>query len=301
YLLSATVSCLIVNSYNAGPGANGWDCTGAETGLGNPKGCTGNGCHSSSATAGINVALELDSAGIPTSYYKGGMNYTIKITGTNTTTTSLPRFGFQIATIVGSSAQTTPVATGSWKTPYPTGTHFAAAQPQNMAICVVEHGSALSPSTGTGGNGTTYTRTFNWAAPAAGTGVISIWGVLNAVNGNSNADAGDHWNTKNISINEWPANAGIASPVVNRFSFHVFPNPVSTLLNMEYFLNENGNVSVKLLDLQGNEVAVLFNETQSSGPQSLSLPLSSDLHEGIYLLNTIINNEQIVRKIIVSR
>src|ERR1700722_18150760 len=101
-LFVATSFYIAISGYKEGP-ANyqGWECTGAETGLGNPTGCYGgSGCHSSSATAGIAVVLELDSTGgVPTTHYTGGLTYTVKITGTNNTGNNLPKYGFQKACI----------------------------------------------------------------------------------------------------------------------------------------------------------------------------------------------------------
>src|ERR1051326_6661451 len=88
------VTYFMLNSYSAGPGTSGWDCTGGENGLGNPAGCSN--CHGTVATTGITVAVELDSVGIPTTHYKGGMHYTVKVSATNTTTSNLPKFGLQL-------------------------------------------------------------------------------------------------------------------------------------------------------------------------------------------------------------
>src|ERR1035437_2810016 len=122
FLLAACAGSLIISGYHGGAGNNGYDCTGAETGLGNFAGCTG-GCHAASTS--ITVALELDSAGVPTTNYIGGMAYTVKITGTNTSTAPLPKYGFQIGSIKGGTTLVTPVNAGTWGPAYPAGTHYA--------------------------------------------------------------------------------------------------------------------------------------------------------------------------------
>ena len=198
YLLGLFGISLIVCSYAGGATTHNIEGTGAETGLGNSAGC-GQGCHTSGTTTTINI--ELDSAGIPVTRYVGGMTYTVKLTGKNTSTTSLPKFGFQIGSIVGSTAATTPVNAGSWVSPYPANTTYIAPKSGKFVVGVMEQTSAITATTGTGGNGTTYVETFNWKAPAAGTGTISFWAVLNAVNGNNN-DTGDKYNTGHVSITE---------------------------------------------------------------------------------------------------
>src|ERR1035437_4216498 len=135
--LAALCSYFIITSYKEGPGSYaGYDCTGVESGLSNPTGCS---CHSSSATTGIGVVIELDSVGVPTTHYKGGLTYTVKIKGTNNTTSSFPKFGFQMGSIKGSVAAVTPTNAGTWSTSCPTGTHYAAPQANNYVVGVVEH------------------------------------------------------------------------------------------------------------------------------------------------------------------
>ena len=85
-LLSAL--SIVLSSYYTGVGTSyGLDCTGAETGLNNPMGCSLSGsCYSHTLNqTRINVSLELDSAGAPTTHYIGGLTYTVKLTGINIT------------------------------------------------------------------------------------------------------------------------------------------------------------------------------------------------------------------------
>jgi len=303
FLFIAAISSIVFSSYNAGPAlAHGWDCTGAETGLQNPTGCNFNGqCHSPTATAGIGVTIELDSAGVATSHYTAGMSYTVKLTGVNNTNNSLPVYGFQMASIKGSSAIVTPTNAGTWKTPYPVGTHYATPQSGNFVTGLVEQSSPQSPTSGTGGNGTIYSKTFTWTAPASGTGTVSIWAALNAVNGNTQADGGDLWNTNHIAINEWGGSStGISSIESNLFSVNVFPNPVSSILNLSYLLNEDTRVNISLYDLEGREVAKLFNEIQNSGTKIERMSIPSDLIKGVYILKFETNSGQYFKKIIVQ-
>lgn len=213
YLIALCGISLIVCSYAGGASSHNIEGTGAETGLGNSAGC-GQGCHTSGTTTTINI--ELDSAGIPTTRYVAGKSYTVKLTGKNTSTTSLPKFGFQIGSIVGASATTTPVNAGSWVAPFPTNTKYVAPKAGKFVVGIVEQTAALAATSGSGGNGTTYVQTFNWTAPASGTGTISFWAVINAVNGNG-SDSGDKYNTGHVTITELiPGSAlNVTTSVVN--------------------------------------------------------------------------------------
>ena len=295
---------IMMCSYDDGPGTHGWDCTGAETGLGNPSGCyQNNGCHgnSTSATAAINVALELDSAGVPTTQYVGGGLYTVKITGTNNSTFNLPKYGFQIGCIQGATAVTTPTNRGTWTTPLPTGTHIANPQAGNFVVRVVENASALSPTTGTGATGTIYSKTFTWTAPAAGTGTISFWAALNAVNNDDTNTTADKWNKIHIVITELTVPAGIDDPNHLGSSISVYPNPVSDHLNINYKIDRRGMTDIKLFDVNGRMAALLSSESKSPGDYEDHLTLPFILPDGIYFLEISTETNKQVKRILVQR
>ena len=261
----AAMGYLIFTSYATGPGIHGYDCTGAETGSGNPTGCsaTGVACHGSvgSPTTGITVTLELDSAGVTTSstatgtgHYKPGFTYTVKITGVNTTTNTLPKFGFQVCAIKGSTAVVSPINVGTLQsTGLPAGLQYTPGPGGSMGFIanVVEHSMSLSPTTGTGGNGTTYVESFTWTAPIAGTGTVSLWAALNAVNNvpPDVADAGDKWNTNHLILNEIVPSS--VANVTNNINVSAFPNPVSNNLNLQFNNAQQGKYSIQVFDLSG--------------------------------------------------
>ncbi|MEO6904193.1 MAG: T9SS type A sorting domain-containing protein [Bacteroidia bacterium] len=198
HLIALCGASLIICSYVGGASTHSIEGTGAETGLGNSAGC-GQGCHTSGTA--ITISLELDSAGTPTTRYVPGMSYKIKLTGKNTSTTSLPKFGFQIGSIVGSTSAVTPVNAGVWNAPFPVNTKYIAPKAGKFVVGIVEQTLAIAATSGTGGNGTTYEETFNWTAPASGTGTISFWAAINAVNGNG-SDTGDKYSTAHVAITE---------------------------------------------------------------------------------------------------
>jgi len=297
-VLAGTMSCFImITGYKEGPASYaGYDCTGAETGLGNPSGCT---CHSSSATTGIGVTIELDSAGVPTTHYTGGKSYTVKITGTNNTSNNLPLFGFQLGCIKGSAAQTTPTNAGTWKTPYPTNVHYAAPVASYYVVGIVEHGTQLAPISGSGGNGTVYSETINWTAPAAGTGTISFWGTLNAVNGDAST-GGDNWNVKHIAISEWTLNAGIVSVEENLIHLNIFPNPAKQNITVSCNLNETSEVEINMYGIDGRMVSNLMNSTLTQGEHNQQFEIPTNTKPGIYLIELIANGKSTVQRIIVE-
>jgi len=203
--LIGALAYVILSSYAAGPGSVlGTDLTGAS---GTP-GCggSGTGCHNATATASTTIGIQLyNGATLVTGGYVGGTAYTIRITGTQTSASasiSLPRFGFQVS-VVKTGATSTNEGTLSAIT----GTHLGTYG----RINIVEHSAAIVATTGTGASGTTYVVNIPWTAPVAGTGSVTIYTALNAVNFNGVADAGDLWNNTSQAIPE--AAASGVSPI----------------------------------------------------------------------------------------
>lgn len=178
--------CLILSGYSSGPGLiGGIEGTGA-------SGLPGCSCHNTTATPAISVTIQLLSGGSPVTYYFGGDSYTVRISGLQTSSAlTLPKFGFQLAAV----KSLTSIGVGAF-TAIP-GTHLSTIS----TITLAEQNSSMT-GVGGGGVGTTYTVDIPWTAPPAGTGLVSIHGVINAVNGNGSADAGDKWNVNNIELPE---------------------------------------------------------------------------------------------------
>ena len=255
FVAAAGLGSIAFSSYRTGAASNGgYDCTGAETGLSNPTGCgnTG-GCHATSATSTIAVTVEIDSTGgVPVTRYVPGMVYTVKISGVNNTTGSLPKFGFQVSCITGSAPAVTPTNAGTFQsTGLPTGVRYSPASSGNYVANIVEQSTQIAPTSGTGGNGTTYGTSFTWTAPAAGTGTVSFWGVLNAVNNNGNNDAADKWNTTSTVLTEL-SSTGVSNVNLNA-GITVYPNPVVNNLNIA--ISDAGTYAVQVMDLNGRTVA----------------------------------------------
>lgn len=76
-----------------------------------------------------------------------------------------------------------------------------------------------------------------------------------------------------------------------------FPNPASTTTTFRYTLNENSFVTLKVFDMVGNLVKVLFDGFQSAGSQEIVWDLKSDNHlqvpSGNYYYELTINPGQI--------
>lgn len=260
-----------MSSDSNGPGGNKTGSRGATAGCGS--------CHGNSATAGITVSFELDSAGVPVTSYKPGMSYTLKMTGTNTTSNSLPMYGTQLSVVSGSGSSS--VNQGHFSS-LPTNTDTF----HSSTINILEHRAKLSPASGTGASGTTYVVSVGWTAPAAGTGTVTAYGVINAVNNNNNDGSTDKWNTGNASFTELPSNVGVNN--VAAAAINVYPNPLSNVFTVS---GVNGTVNV--FDVNGKIIStVSVNNTVTIDASAWA--------SGVYFLS-ISNDGQVISKTIVKQ
>ena len=174
----AALVSVIVYSYQGGAANNGGiDGTKASGGSGGCGSCHGSGTD--------NVKVELDSAGVAVTSYHPGASYTVKISATNTSTTSLTHFGFQVAVVKSSGAGTgSATSIGTWGT-LPTYVQLTTAANSGLPEDVIEQSRAITATSGTGGNGSTYVESVPWTAPASGSGSVIIYGVMNEASSQS--------------------------------------------------------------------------------------------------------------------
>ena len=276
--LAAGFAFISLSSYSSGAGASGFNATGAETGSSTNTGCTSGGCHS--AGASVNVTIVLDSAGVAVTHYKAGLVYTVKIRGVNNTTLTLPKYGLQLTSIRGTSPSGTPTNVGSWATSLADSLRYTAGS-GGIDCNVVEHRRAITATSGTGGTGTVYEQSFQWTAPASsGSGTISFWGVVNAVNGNGNT-SGDAFNTANITVQEWAVPTGVDN-VVAGLGVKAFPVPFTNVLNLDLG-SATGTTNVTVSDMSGRIIAL---QTLNSNTASIN---TGSWAQGIYAVT--IENE----------
>jgi len=78
---------------------------------------------------------------------------------------------------------------------------------------------------------------------------------------------------------------GIDDNTNTTFSYQLnqnYPNPFNPTTQIKYTLAENSNVTLKVYDMLGKEVATLVNESQNAGAHSINFN-ASDLASGLYI------------------
>ncbi|MBP9790700.1 MAG: fibronectin type III domain-containing protein [Bacteroidia bacterium] len=91
------------------------------------------------------------------------------------------------------------------------------------------------------------------------------------------------------------------SEIATDFNLNLFPNPAVDVLNISYTLEEDANVSIRLISVTGASVAEKLNSTQESGNHDVALPISHlNLSKGIYFVELLVNEKRIVKRIMID-
>ncbi|PSK89871.1 choice-of-anchor V domain-containing protein [Taibaiella chishuiensis] len=234
---------------NGGPGSNG----------------TCASCHGGGAgTTTMTIALKEKANGTAANgKYKPGTVYTVTISGNNT---NLAFFGFQLtAATAGSQQAGTFGNLGSDKHAVTIG-----------GLQVVEHGHNLSKTNGA------YLAEFDWTAPAAGTGNVTLYGIINGVN-DDNGITGDKASAPvTLPLTE-ATNPTSVQDLAAISDLRVYPNPATDQLHLGSDQVTPGNYQVTIYDMTGREV---LRQAQQAGAGKLQVNLAiGHLPAGSYILH----------------
>lgn len=224
------IGSIVIAEYSSPATGNTIGAPGAKTGSpGDGSSCTANGCHVGTAA---NQAGLITST-VPLSGYIPGQTYTV--TG-SITTSGKTRFGFEMSPQNLSGA-----LKGSLILTNPTKTQLVGGG----KYITHKLGGTSFPSS-------TATWSFDWTAPAAGTGNVTFYGAFNSTN-NSGTSSGDLVTLSSLAVTE-DISSGISETVNNiSNSIAVYPNPVSDKLYFKNSLKEK-TLNVSIMDTNGKLV-----------------------------------------------
>ena len=100
--------------------------------------------------------------------------------------------------------------------------------------------------------------------------------------------------TSNSGKNNIPLDAQSQKSIDN---VKIYPNPVSTQINLSYTLAKENVVTVKILDVLGNEVTTLLSQKVSAGDQLNTFNLTTKLNSGLYFVRIVTGSESIIKRI----
>jgi hypothetical protein len=239
--------------------------------------CNTNGCHNSNP---LQSAKPWITSNVPVAGYTQDSIYTFKAKAVYSGFTS---FGFQI------SPQTA------------AGGRLGSLIVTNATTTQIQAQSGLQyiEQTGNGYLGTdSLVWSFQWKAPAKGTGAVTFYGCFNCGNGNSSA-AGTYVFPATLTVQE-SATDGISNIVPVNTSFSVFPNPAKEQINIAYSLKNAANVEVNMFSMDGRKVSTLLNSMVSEGNHTQNVMLPANVSRGIYLIQLTSNGQSTVQRIVVE-
>jgi hypothetical protein len=224
--------------------------------------CAQAGCHFGTATASDNIIT----TDIPAEGYTPGTTYAITVTSTGGSGAK----GFMV------SAQT---AAGVLK-----GTMIAGSGSKKVFTNYITHSSAKFT--------TTATWAFQWTAPAAGTGAVTLYGAF-AVDGR------DATVTDQVAVAE-KTGATALQEVSAGVVMSISPNPIVDVTEVRYSLAEQGTVTIRLVSLDGKTSETLYNGRQQAGEQSHQLNLTQ-FPSGIYFMKIETASGTAYQKVLINR
>jgi len=78
----------------------------------------------------------------------------------------------------------------------------------------------------------------------------------------------------------------------------VYPNPVTDQINLKYDLSRNSGVTIKVLDVLGNDIVTLFySQRVEPGEKNVSYSISNKLTRGFYFVRIVAGTESVIKRI----
>ena len=77
----------------------------------------------------------------------------------------------------------------------------------------------------------------------------------------------------------------------------VYPNPISDQLNLSFNMSKDATVTVKIMDVLGNEITTLLSERVNAGDQTKPFIIASRITSGFYFIRVSVGSEIITKRI----
>ncbi len=229
--------------------------------------CARIGCHTG-GPAQTNQVVSL-TGNIPAEGYSPGQTYNMTVTMSN----GGSRFGFSLSPQSTQGALLgTLIASGA-------GTTLNGAGGKYLT----------HTSSGTSGSGSK-SWTFQWTAPAAGTGTVTFYGAYNFAN-NNGGTSGDVIVTHAQTFSE---NLATSLSEVSGSRLEIFPNPVEDHINIR-MADVDEVIMVTLMGVDGR---VVLQEKHVQGNIRIELT-NRKVPSGVYMLAIEAGSKRVVRKVMV--
>jgi len=257
-----------IQSSNAAPAGYAGDPAGGN------KTCNTTGCHAGPA---VQTKADWITSDIPAQGYTPGNTYLITATAIAPGHT---KFGFQV------SSQT---SAGVYK-----GTLASLSGQTTLVGTTTKY--ITQTNTGTAGTGSR-TWTFNWTAPAAGTGTVNFYGTFNITN-SSNNTLGDTICKSILTVNE-ATSVGINDVSTSIKKCVISPIPANEFINIDVEFTKELAVSYRIIDFNGKMVKEITENDKSTHFEKRISLSELNLSSGMYLVNLYSENKIIHSKKII--
>lgn len=139
------------------------------------------------------------------------------------------------------------------------------------------------------------TWTFDWVAPAAGTGDVVFYGAYNS---NFEGHKGEnHVFLSTLRVKE--AGTARTQNLTNKVAnFVVFPNPATDWTSINFDIHHVGMLTVDIIDITGKQVALIMNEWHSGSVRSRFN--TAKLPNGNYFVRLQINGKTATQRLSIS-
>jgi len=77
----------------------------------------------------------------------------------------------------------------------------------------------------------------------------------------------------------------------------LYPNPVTDQINLRYSISRNTNVTIKIMDVLGNDITTLFSQRVDSGDHNVNYPINNKLSRGFYFVRVVAGTESVIKRI----
>lgn len=77
----------------------------------------------------------------------------------------------------------------------------------------------------------------------------------------------------------------------------VYPNPIEDKINVNFIVKKDGQVSIRLMDVLGNEIATILNERYSMGEYRQSFNVPTKVTKGLYFVKVSVGSEVGIKRI----
>jgi hypothetical protein len=240
-------------------------------------------CHNSNPLNSSGGSVTISSPDLIGNQYVGGTTYQIDVT-VERASINLFGFGFEALLPSGANAGTL-VVTNSTQMHILTGTVSGNVR------------NTMTQKTNGGLGSGTKTFSFNWTAPAAGTGDVTFYATGNATNQSGNT-SGDFVYSTSLALSENNPSGNMEFNAVNA-DMNIFPNPAVETINATLHIGQKGQYEVRLFSLSSGQQ--VYAETKYFHPGNNLLTIENNgWDSGIYLLQISTNEQQIQGKILLQ-